>query len=431
MRCFFPDSQDQIDPFFDFQSEEHGLFRVRQRDDHYAHEALGRSPYDGLLISKVIVDGPPGGGAGKYTMAQRQRLYRHGAREFFRLVRPNGACLVSMGDCGAFAYAREFEPPFGVDAVIDFYEGIEVDYGVSVDHIVFGFAESDADVEAAALTEFRRRQTLTLELAREFLARHSRDGLAWVPVGVAQGWSPRSYAESVQALQTMGYTMIGIGGLVPLKTKEIVATLAAVADVRRPDVALHLFGVMRRDVARSLASFGVVSFDSTSPFRQAFKDADDNYYWPTGNLAALRVPQVDSNPRLKARILAGEVDHDEARRRELACLSTLRRYRGGKRALEQALSGLLAYEEIYEPRRTYREQYRRTLEERPWSRCRCKICQTWGIEVAIFRGAERNKRRGFHNLAVFAETLRRALDATPPGRITAAEPGQQLEALGV
>ena len=40
MKFFFPDSQDQIDPGFDFITEEKGAFRVRQRDDLYAHEAL-------------------------------------------------------------------------------------------------------------------------------------------------------------------------------------------------------------------------------------------------------------------------------------------------------------------------------------------------------------------------------------------------------
>jgi hypothetical protein len=43
--------------------------------------------------------------------------------------------------------------------------------------------------------------------------------------------------------------------------------------------------------------------------------------------------------------------------------------------------------------------YRRTLEERPWRSCTCGICRQVGIQAVIFRGTERNKRRGFHNLA--------------------------------
>ncbi len=118
------------------------------------HEALGESPYDGVLISKVIVDGMPFGGSGKYTMAQRQRLYREGARAFFRLARPDGRLLASMGDSGAFAYVREPEPPLGVEDVIAFYEGVRVDFGISVDHIVLGFARREQDLEASVLANF-------------------------------------------------------------------------------------------------------------------------------------------------------------------------------------------------------------------------------------------------------------------------------------
>ncbi|MDG6219782.1 MAG: hypothetical protein QCI00_10170, partial [Candidatus Thermoplasmatota archaeon] len=50
--------------------------------------------------------------------------------------------------------------------------------------------------------------------------------------------------------------------------------------------------------------------------------------------------------------------------------------------------------------------YRRTLEEKPWERCNCPICQGIGIEVVIFRGNNRNRRRGFHNLKSFYSLLR-------------------------
>ena len=110
MKFFFPDSQDQIDPGFDFRTEERPALRVRQRDDLYAHEALGGQVIDGLLVSKAIVDGTAGG-TGKYTLAQRQRLYREGVRRFFRLDRCPGPRSLTMGDCGAFSYRREEIPP--------------------------------------------------------------------------------------------------------------------------------------------------------------------------------------------------------------------------------------------------------------------------------------------------------------------------------
>ena len=75
-----------------------------------------------MLISKAIVDGVEGG-AGSYSAQQRQRLYREGIREFFRLDAGDGPRIDTIGDCGAFQYVREPAPPYTVDEVIDFYEG--------------------------------------------------------------------------------------------------------------------------------------------------------------------------------------------------------------------------------------------------------------------------------------------------------------------
>ncbi|ELZ86894.1 queuine tRNA-ribosyltransferase tRNA-guanine transglycosylase [Haloferax gibbonsii ATCC 33959] len=47
------------------------------------------------------------------------------------------------------------------------------------------------------------------------------------------------------------------------------------------------------------------------------------------------------------------------------------------------------------------EDYRRTLANRPWESCECPICSEHGIEVCIFRGNDRNRRRGFHNTRRF------------------------------
>lgn len=46
------------------------------------------------------------------------------------------------------------------------------------------------------------------------------------------------------------------------------------------------------------------------------------------------------------------------------------------------------------------------LEDKPWKECDCKICQEVGIEVVIFRGNNRNRRRGFHNTLRFYEKLK-------------------------
>lgn len=50
------------------------------------------------------------------------------------------------------------------------------------------------------------------------------------------------------------------------------------------------------------------------------------------------------------------------------------------------------------------------LTDRPWKHCPCEICRRLGVHVIIFRGAERNRRRGFHNLFVFNNQLQGHLD---------------------
>jgi hypothetical protein len=77
MKFFFPDSQDQVDPSFDFETEERSDLRLRHRDDRYAHEEFASTPFDGILLSMAMVE------TGRYTLPQRHRLYRMGIRQVF------------------------------------------------------------------------------------------------------------------------------------------------------------------------------------------------------------------------------------------------------------------------------------------------------------------------------------------------------------
>lgn len=413
MRFYFPDSQDQIDPSFDFVLEERSPFRIRQRDDLYAHEILIPVPYSGMLVSKAMVDGIDGA-AGRYSAQQRQRLYRMGIREFFRLDSAPGDRIDTMGDCGAFTYVREDEPPYSIDDVIDFYEGCGFDSGLSLDHVILGF-ELDAPLSDDLLPpEWTHRRDLTLRLAGQFLRRHGERRCSFEPVGVAQGWSPESYAHSVRVLQEVGYDRIALGGLVAQKSHEILAVLKAIDSVRECATRIHLLGVTRCEHIPEFASYGVTSFDSTSPFRQAFTDDRDNYYADDRTYLALRIPQVDGNRKLQRRIRAGEVDGRLARRLELDALRVLRAFDAGEASVDEAVAVLRAYEQVYDEKRDRSLAYRDVLESSPWKSCDCAVCVAASIDVMIFRGTERNKRRGFHNLHVFARRLSRQLRDSEP-----------------
>ena len=406
MRFFFPDSQDQIDPGFDFLTEEYSPMRVRQRDDLYVHEILGHGVIDGLLVSKAIVDGRAGA-AGKYTLAQRHRLYRVGIRRFFRLE-DAPSDFRTMGDCGAFSYFTEEEPPYTPDEVIDFYDECDFDIGIAPDHIIFGFDPGgQADQEQLKVWEFRKQ--LTAQLASEFLTRCRTRKVRFTPMAVAHGWSPQSYASSVADLQAIGYERIALGGMVPLKTRDIISSLEEISKVRLPKTQLHLLGIMREESVVHFATLGVTSFDSTSAFRQSFKDDRDNYHTTSRTYTAIRVPQVEGNPKLKRNIEAGRIVQEDAVRLERQCMAALQQYTGSNGEAEKILGLVREYDHVVGNRKDYTEAYGQTLQDAPWKKCDCQICREAGVNVVIFRGSERNKRRGFHNIYAFRQRIDREL----------------------
>jgi hypothetical protein len=402
MKFFFPDSQDQIDPGFDFVTEERSPMRVRQRDDLYVHEVLGYSVIDGLLVSKAIVDGRAGA-AGKYTLPQRHRLYRVGIRQFFRLedAPPD---FQTMGDCGAFSYFDEEEPPYTPDEVIDFYDECDFDIGIAPDHIIFGFAsEEKVDPEQLKLWNFRKQ--LTAHLADEFLVRCRARNVRLIPMAAAHGWSPESYSSSVAELQKIGYRRIALGGMVPLKTRDIISSLEAISQVRLPETQLHLLGIMREESVARFATLGVTSFDSTSAFRQSFKDDRDNYHTTSRTYTAIRVPQVEGNAKLKRNIEAGRIVQEDAIRLERQCLAALLGFTGSGNEINKILTLVREYDQVVGNRKDYTDAYGETLQDAPWRKCDCRICREAGINVVIFRGSERNKRRGFHNIHAFRQRI--------------------------
>ena len=158
---------------------------------------------------------------------------------------------------------------------------------------------------------------------------------------------------------------------------------------------------------------GVTSFDSTSAFRQAFKDDRDNYHTVGPDLygdprsPGGRKPQTEEHASRQA---GSSKQH--AIQLEQACLRRAARIRRRRREDRACYRRLHAYEEIFDGRKDYRNAYREMLAEDAHGRtCPCGICAKAGINVIIFRGSERNKRRGFHNIYAFRQRLDRELRA--------------------
>jgi hypothetical protein len=401
MQFYFPDSHDLVDPSFDFTTERRSYMGSRQRSQLYAHEVFDSPPYDGMLLSLATVDQKSK--AKRYNFGQVRSLEDNGVQDFLRLKHfgPDNR-LKSMGDCGSFSYLTEAEPPFSVDDVMSFYLRCGFDYGISLDHVILGFTTK---AEATIPDEWKRRQELTLHLARQFLSLLPKGERQFHPIGAAQGWSPESYRHSVNELQRMGYDYIALGGMVPLKTPEIMAVLEEVNAVRRPSTRLHLLGISRFEAVERFANYGVHSLDSTAPLKQAFMDERDNYHTPTRTYTAVRIPQVDGNPNLKKLILSGAVDQGEAIRLERQCLAEVTNFAKDVGPLNSAIESLREYEHLWHGKKDDSAAYKTTLQDRPWEKCCCAVCRNLGVHVVIFRGAERNRRRGFHNLFVLRQKL--------------------------
>jgi len=397
MRFFFPDSLDTIDPRYNFEEERHPPDRVRHRDDVFAHQYLDAPPYDGILVSKALVDGYKG--QRRYHDAQRIRLIRTGVRRFFGL---EDTSLKTMGDCGAYAYVTEPEPPFSVDDVLEFYSLCRFDYVLSVDHVIPGFVRpgNDRPVPKSWLD----RQDLTHTLADRFLRKHQQYGLKSVPIGSAQGWDPTSYMQSAVALEKMGYTYIALGGMASLQTPDILSCIDAVRRAVQPSTQIHLLGISRIDSFDRLREWGITSFDSTMPLRQAFMDDKHNYHTPSSAYLALRIPPSSGNSKLAKLVRTGKHSVVDVLRKESRAVSAIDSFVRGGASVEETVTAIYEYEQLYNGR-DHRQQYRRLFYDRPWQRCACRACRELGIQIVVFRGRERNKRRGYHNLSVFARKL--------------------------
>lgn len=428
MKFLYSDTQDYVDPAYDFVNDRTSINRERYWTDAYAHELMTPTPYDGLLVSMSAVRQARGVAASKvrYSTKEEQRLLRDGARKFLRFGGARFNDLMLMGDCGAFAYVESSKPAFSPTEVFEFYSEAGFTHGVSPDHIIFDCHISNPPARATS-AEVQERYEITLDNAESFIRLARQEDEPFEPLGAVQGWSPDSMAESARLLEKMGYRYLAIGGLVPLKVNVIKVVLGAIRQKIRAATNIHLLGFAKADHIQSFTSFGITSFDSTSPLIRAFKDEKSNYYIesPNGGLdyyTAIRIPQALENNRLVQGVKRGIFNAENLQLREIRALSTLRDYDQGRAKAADTLDAIMDYHQFLlrgnadSPVQRenalikMRSQIERTIEEMPWKRCNCDICRAVGVEVIIFRSSNRNKRRGFHNLGVYHRHLGKTLE---------------------
>jgi len=408
IKYFIPEWDDHVDPKYDFIKDLLTPNRNPHDDEVYAHEIYSPANYDGILVSRTVFD---------KSQKKSKRILEEGIHKYIRF----GGEI--MGDCGAFGYIQEDEPPYKTSEILEYYKNVGFNYGVSIDHLIVGEFASPG-------TQREKRYELTLKNAEEFIQKHLIGGYSFTPIGAVQGWDSQSYANAVKAYIEMGYKYIALGGLARTPTSEILTILQAISPHLTSETRVHLFGVGRLNAIPIFRHLGVTSFDSASPLRKAWLDPAANYHTMTGKIyAAVRIPKTGSG-RIKQIVKANVASIETLQKLEEKALSSLREFDKGSLTLDKTLEALLDYDRLLElPRdgkvdetkvtrrlKKHEQMYKVLLEEQPWKNCDCEICSKIGVDVIIFRGNDRNRRRGFHNTYVFYKRFQELLnsDTTQP-----------------
>lgn len=135
MRFYVPEWEDHVDAEYDFVTDEHSVLGRSDRNLAYIWDIFDRdpaeTPIDGILISREQIEESP---------ERARRLQKYGVYDA-----PNDGTtlavpewLPTISDCGAWGYKALPFPPYGNKEMLDFYEDLNVDVGVTIDHLVLG-----------------------------------------------------------------------------------------------------------------------------------------------------------------------------------------------------------------------------------------------------------------------------------------------------
>ena len=407
VKYFLPDWDDLLDSNYDFATDTFSAPKRKERnDEHCAVLMKPKRIFDGVLVSLA-----------QHTISKGPLKRIHGTdvnslapvdlRNMFGL----GEDQYLFGDCGAFSYVNEDVPSISVEQAIAMYDLHGFDFGASVDHIpILKIKRNGVQVELSHRERLSRIR-ITQDNAEQFITSAKRRKVSFTPVGIIQALDAPDYAQMAKLYHEFGYRHIAIGGLVPLGDSLIDAIVTEVmetVETLKPRPWIHLFGVFRPKLQNRFRQLRVDSFDSATYFRKAWLRSDQNYLATTGDwYAAIRVPMTKDG-RTRKKFEAAGLNIEELKVQESEVMKLLCQYDRDEVGLTEVLDAVMDYD-IHLIRasevKPLRAKYKRTLEDRPWRNCDCPFCREAGIHLLIFRGANRNKRRGTHNTLMLYGSL--------------------------
>lgn len=404
---FLPDWDDLLDDRFDFESDKFsGISRQERDDKHCCILMKPKRICDGVLVSlaqHITSKGP----LRRIMGTEAISLAPKNLRSQFGLDKDQ----FLFGDCGAFSYVNDDEPAISVEHALALYELHGFDFGASVDHIPIPRVIRDGEKFELSNAERLARVKTTRKNAELFINLAKKRHVGFAPVGTVQALNPAGYADTARFYHQLGYRHIALGGLVPLPDALIEATVFKVMEVidkLKPRPWVHLFGVFRPKLQARFRELKVDSFDSASYFRKAWLRSDQNYIAPNGKwYAALRVPMTSDGRTLK-RLEQSGLDIESLKSKESQVIKLLCRYDREEVSVKEVLDAVIEYDLCLTRSSDFssmRAKYERTLQDRPWRSCDCPFCKQSGIHMLVFRGSNRNKRRGSHNTLMLYQNV--------------------------
>jgi len=243
MKFYLPNWGDYIPKDSESKVDQESLF---------VHE-LQTEP-DGHLLSKAFFDS---------NKKERNKMISLGVHKYLRTGKK------VIGDCGAFSYINEAFPKIKLEDLVEYYDYLGFDYGVSLDHIIHNGLTEEEKVLRWHITKRNNMRMINL-------AKNSK----FKPMAVIQGFSLESYQEMFWTIQDCGYEYIAIGGLTRKGNKAIIEILEEIDKIRKKDTKIHCFGVARTSILEDYKRLNVTSADSASVIRQSFLGNDNCYYNP-------------------------------------------------------------------------------------------------------------------------------------------------------
>ena len=404
---FLPDWDDLLDPNFNFETDTFsGENREEREDKHLCALMKPERMCDGILVS-LAQQGTSKGPLKRLDGTEINALSPMPLRKQYALESDQWL----FGDCGAFSYVSEDEPTISVEQAVALYDLYGFDFGASVDHIPVQKFNKNGVPSTLSKEERQARVDLTRTNAERFIEITKKRKAQFNPVGTIQALTPELYAKSVRDYYNLGYRHLALGGLVPLsdsKIENIVRAVISAADELNERPWIHLFGIFRPKLQDLFRELKIDSFDSATYFRKAWLRSDRNYLGKNGKwYAALRVPMTSDGRTLK-RLKATDVDIEHLKQEEQEVLRQLCLYDKDQASIDDVLDVILSYDQhLTRANKTpsMKAEYRRTLEDKPWRGCECPFCENLGIHILVFRGSNRNRRRGAHNTLMLYERI--------------------------